>query len=58
MIIIIYSLSGIILYLLFELATKSFKVGYYEQTLKNNKRKFDETRWNHIEQVMNKKHPF
>jgi|GEM_PF-3835573 len=36
----------------------SFKIGYYEQTFKNHKSKFSKEKYNKIEDVMKKKHPF
>lgn len=36
----------------------SFKIGYYEKTLENNKDKFSQERYNQIEAVKAQKHPF
>lgn len=35
----------------------SYKIGFYEQTLRNNKSKFSENHFKEIEKVMNKKFP-
>lgn len=34
---------------------QSFKIGYYEQTFKNNKHLFSNYRWDCINRVINKK---
>lgn len=36
----------------------SFKIGYYEQTLKNNRDKFSKERFQKIERIINTKYPF
>ena len=35
-----------------------FKIGYYEQTLNDNKNKFSKDRFKEIESIMTKKSPF
>jgi hypothetical protein len=44
--------------LLWKNMTMTFKIGYYEQTLENNKDKFSEERYKQIEAVKAKKSPF
>lgn len=44
--------------LLWQNMTMTFKIGYYEQTLENNKDKFSEGRYKDIEAVKSKKSPF
>ncbi len=44
--------------ILWQNLTMSYKIGYYEQTLKNNRDKFSPERLEQIENVMNKKSPF
>lgn len=48
----------LIVFLLYKNALMSFKIGYYEQTLKNYKNVFSDQKWENIEIVMNKKNPF
>ena len=47
-------LISIIILLLYKMSKMAFKIGYYEQTLKNHKDKFTEERYKNIENVMNK----
>jgi hypothetical protein len=51
-------LLAVILLLAWKTILLAYKVGYYEQTFKNNKNLFSEERYKHIEEVMNKKTPF
>lgn len=44
--------------MIWKLSVMAYKVAYYEQTLKNNRSKFTQDRYEHIEEVMNKWHPF
>lgn len=44
--------------LLWQNMTMTFKIGYYEQTLENNRGKFSEGRYKDIEAVKSKKSPF
>ena len=41
--------------LIWQNMTMTFKIGYYEQTLKNNKDKFSEEQYKQIEDVKTKK---
>ena len=51
-------LAVVAVILLWQNMVMSFKIGYYEQTLENNKDKFSEERYKHIEAVKAKKSPF
>ena len=51
-------LAVVAVILLWQNMVMTFKIGYYEQTLENNKDKFSEKRYNHIEAVKAKKSPF
>jgi glucan phosphorylase len=44
--------------LMWQHATMTYKIGYFEQKLKNHKDKFDPETWKQIEDVINKKSPF
>ena len=48
----------VIVIILWENMTMSFKIGYYEKTLENNKDKFSEERYKQIEKIKSKKSPF
>lgn len=47
-----------LIFALYRIALLSLKVGYYEQTLKNNSRHFSEDRLEQINNIMNLKNPF
>ena len=47
-----------VIILLWQNMTMTFKIGYYEQTLENNKDKFSEDRYKQIEAIKAKKSPF
>ena len=51
-------LAVVVVILLWQNMTMTFKIGYYEQTLENNKYKFSEERYKQIEAVKAKKSPF
>jgi hypothetical protein len=51
-------LTVVAVILLWQNMTMTFKIGYYEQTLENNKDKFSEKRYKQIEAVKAKKSPF
>ena len=52
-------LLGIInIFLLWKIMVMAFKIGYYEQTLENNKDKFSKERYKDIEAIKAKKSPF
>ena len=42
-------------YLLWTNALMALKIGYYEQTLKNNRDKFTKERWKKIVEMLNRK---
>ena len=58
MIILVVLLAVAAVILLWQNMTMIFKIGYYEQTLENNKDKFSEERYKQIEAVKAKKSPF
>lgn len=58
MIILTILLAVVVVILLWQNMTMTFKIGYYEQTLENNKDKFSEERYKCIEAVKAKKSPF
>jgi hypothetical protein len=47
-----------VIILLWKNMVMAFKIGYYEQTLENNKDKFNEERYKNIEIIKAKKSPF
>ena len=51
-------LAVVAVILLWNNMVMAFKIGYYEQTLQDNKDKFSEERYKHIEAVKAKKSPF
>jgi hypothetical protein len=58
MITLIILLLIVAVILLWQNIVMAFKIGYYEQTLENNKDKFSEERYKHIESIKAKKTPF
>jgi len=51
-------LGTVAVILLWQNMVMTFKIGYYEQTLEDNKDKFSEERYKHIEVVKAKMSPF
>ena len=58
MIVLTILLAVVAVILLWQNMVMTFKIGYYEQTLENNKDKFSEERYKHIESIKSKKSPF
>jgi hypothetical protein len=51
-------LMGFICYLLWQLLLLSYKVGYYEQKLRNMRHFIPDNKWADIERMMKVKNPF
>lgn len=50
---IIILLGIVCLFVFVNFLSQSFKIGYYEQTLENNRHLFSDERWAHIVKVKN-----
>lgn len=53
MILLFICLCGFIAYLLYLLGKAYYKIGYYEQTLRNYKSIFSQKQWDRIERMIN-----